>query len=425
MTAPTNAGTHIGYWRLSAPNGTSFGTTVWASIRVTGAPAAAPTVAATPGAGACTNNSAFVSDITIPDGTLVTPGQQFNKTWRIRNSGTCPWGEGYTLAFERGTAMTTTTSVAVPATAAGATADVTVALTAPTAPGTYIGHWRMKNPNGTAFGTNVWVSVRIGAPAAAPPLAPGTACTNRATFVSDVTIPDGAPMTAGQQFNKVWRIRNSGTCAWGDGYALVFARGTALTGTTTVPVPNAAPGTTVDVQVPMTAPSTPGTFNSTWRSRAPDGIVFGDAVWAIVRVMSGPAAAPPLVPGPGTRPGIYATNLVVNPSRPVFREPVEFRVTIANTTGSSQTNRWLVKIYQCQQEPCPLDNLRRSIGETPTEEISVPPGTTEIVMPPNWKVGEGACTYFAVPFLIRPGEAEPTPIVRADGTVFVHTFKMC
>lgn len=34
--------------------------------------------------------TAFVDD-TIPHGTLMQPGQQFVKTWRIRNAGTVPW----------------------------------------------------------------------------------------------------------------------------------------------------------------------------------------------------------------------------------------------------------------------------------------------------------------------------------------------
>ena len=39
----------------------------------------------------CTPDSEFVDDITIPDGTLVEPGETITKTWRIRNDGTCTW----------------------------------------------------------------------------------------------------------------------------------------------------------------------------------------------------------------------------------------------------------------------------------------------------------------------------------------------
>ncbi|MEZ4516680.1 MAG: NBR1-Ig-like domain-containing protein [Chloroflexota bacterium] len=34
------------------------------------------------------DDAQFVEDITVPDGTLVEPGQMIEKTWRLRNSGT-------------------------------------------------------------------------------------------------------------------------------------------------------------------------------------------------------------------------------------------------------------------------------------------------------------------------------------------------
>lgn len=60
------------------------------------------------------NASAFVSDVTIPDGTMMSPGQSFTKTWQIKNSGSTIWS-GYSLAFDRGTQMGGPSSVPVPA----------------------------------------------------------------------------------------------------------------------------------------------------------------------------------------------------------------------------------------------------------------------------------------------------------------------
>lgn len=47
---------------------------------------------------ACNPNSEFVGDVTVPDGTQVTIGTAFIKTWRMRNSGTCPWDGTYEIA---------------------------------------------------------------------------------------------------------------------------------------------------------------------------------------------------------------------------------------------------------------------------------------------------------------------------------------
>ncbi len=133
------------------------------------ATAAAPTTAPIV---ACTDHALFVTDVTIPDKTAVNAGQAFTKTWRMRNTGTCTWGSGYELVFERGSAMTTTRTVAVPTTVPGATIDLSVLATAPATAGTYTGFWRLRGPNGTFFGDTVWVTIRVPGGAAAPTATP-------------------------------------------------------------------------------------------------------------------------------------------------------------------------------------------------------------------------------------------------------------
>jgi len=120
------------------------------------------------------------------------------------------------------------------------------------------------------------------------PLATATtfpaACINDAQFERDVTIPDGTALAANQTFDKVWRLRNSGTCAWGAGYQLVFVSGTAMTTNTVVNVPATAPGASVDLKVPMTAPSSPGNYTGIWQLRAPNGTLFGVRVIVMITV---------------------------------------------------------------------------------------------------------------------------------------------
>ncbi|MBI4786305.1 MAG: hypothetical protein HY782_04585 [Chloroflexi bacterium] len=130
--------------------------------------AAAPTATSAP-SGACTTNSTFVTDVTVPDGTALAPGQTFNKIWRVRNSGTCAWGSGYQFVFTGGQAMNATTVVAVPNTAAGATADLLVPMAAPTTAGLHTGFWQLRSPTGALFGVRVFVTVRVLAPAPPAP----------------------------------------------------------------------------------------------------------------------------------------------------------------------------------------------------------------------------------------------------------------
>ncbi len=129
-------------------------------------------------------------------------------------------------------------------------------------------------------------------PTPVPPTAP-SGCTDNAVFVTDVTVPDGTAFTAGQSFNKVWRLSNNGTCTWGAGYQFVFVSGEAMTSSTVVSVPATAPGATADILVPMTAPATAGDHTGSWRMRSADGAIFGQTVTVKITVPGAPPPAPP------------------------------------------------------------------------------------------------------------------------------------
>jgi len=63
-------------------------------------------------------------------------------------------------------------------------------------------------------------------PTAAP--APPVACVDDAAFVGDLTVPENSAINPGVAFDKAWRIRNTGTCAWAGRYQLVFVSGDIL-----------------------------------------------------------------------------------------------------------------------------------------------------------------------------------------------------
>ena len=93
-------------------------------------------------------------DVNVPDGTIMSPGQEFIKTWKIKNIGTCTWGEGYELIYSYGEEMD---GVAQPLGAAigqGQEVDVSVQFTAPDLTGSYTSLWTLENPTGIAFQGN-------------------------------------------------------------------------------------------------------------------------------------------------------------------------------------------------------------------------------------------------------------------------------
>lgn len=129
------------------------------------------------------------------------------------------------------------------------------------------------NPNQNQNATNTPAPTNSPQPTATKSSGGGTsgtgACTNRATFVQDLTIPDDSVVAAGSTFVKTWLVRNDGTCTWGpSGYplhALVFTGGSQMGASSPLPLhTNVPPGQTVDVSVPLTAPSNPGTYYSDW-----------------------------------------------------------------------------------------------------------------------------------------------------------------
>lgn len=100
-------------------------------------------------------------DVTILDGTAMTPGQEFVKTWKIKNTGSCAWGEGYSLTYSYGERMD---GQAIPLGAVvqvGQEVDVSVNFKAPAAIGEYTSAWQMANANGVTFGKAVFVKIIV------------------------------------------------------------------------------------------------------------------------------------------------------------------------------------------------------------------------------------------------------------------------
>ena len=106
-------------------------------------------------------DSAFVSDVSISDGTWVAPDEEFVKTWKLLNSGSCSWSSNYSLAFLSGTRMGGDATVLGEAVAPGDTIKISIALAAPEAEGSYTGYWIMMDSIGAAFGTSVYVQIVV------------------------------------------------------------------------------------------------------------------------------------------------------------------------------------------------------------------------------------------------------------------------
>lgn len=216
----------------------------------------------------------LAEDVTIRDGAVIKPGQAFTKTWRVRNLGSRAW-LGYKLTFDSGEMMSGPPEVALPETVPGGTANVSLPLVAPMQEGRTLGIWVGKNMQGESFVQALDVDIDVRQPAKR----------NEMSYVADVTVSDGSVIQAGQDFVKIWRVRNTGDTSWGTGYTLGHFAERRMNGPDSLPLPAAAPGEIVDLALTLRAPTTAGHYRSVWKPRTPDGKFFDFDLYADIVVV--------------------------------------------------------------------------------------------------------------------------------------------
>jgi uncharacterized protein YkwD len=116
-------------------------------------------------------------------------------------------------------------------------------------------------------------------------------CTDSASFVADVTIPDNTNLDPGKTFIKTWRIKNTGTCTWDKTYSLVFALNERMDAPDAVPLEKTRPGREVDISVELTTPAESGEYRADFQLLNADGVAMpidnGEYIWVIITI--GPA----------------------------------------------------------------------------------------------------------------------------------------
>jgi len=115
----------------------------------------------------------------------------------------------------------------------------------------------------------------------------GDSCNNN-VFEGDKTIPDGTIMKPGVDFVKQWSIRNTGTCTWDEGYALVFIGGDQAIDPVNFEFKSSddfvSAGEGINIGVPLTAPLADGKYQGTWRMRSDSGVYFGTPLTVVFEV---------------------------------------------------------------------------------------------------------------------------------------------
>ena len=131
------------------------------------------------------DHTAFVSDLTMPDGSAVMAGQRFKKVWRIQNTGDVQWTDRKLRCFDselvvarwekRGSRRVLVEEfsprlipirreVAIAATAPGHTVEIAVTFKAPELPSDTISRWKMVDATGALCfpeHSGLWCAVSV------------------------------------------------------------------------------------------------------------------------------------------------------------------------------------------------------------------------------------------------------------------------
>ncbi len=126
--------------------------TATAAIIASSHPTATPT---------CQDNLAYLSDLTVPDGTVMAPGSSIDKRWQVENSGSCNWDEHYHLKLTQGPDLGASPDQPLYPARAGTKAAIRILFTAPSQPGTYRSAWQAYSPDGKLFGDPIFIEIVV------------------------------------------------------------------------------------------------------------------------------------------------------------------------------------------------------------------------------------------------------------------------
>ena len=111
----------------------------------------------------------------------------------------------------------------------------------------------------------------------------------------DITYLDGSTVTAGANFEKIWRVYNTGVCTWDVGYKLIAVGVESSRQNDPNPLDSPStpwvlktavePGGVLDIGVKLSAPITPGTYATHYVMQSDQGVNFGGvlSVYIVVK----------------------------------------------------------------------------------------------------------------------------------------------
>lgn len=110
------------------------------------------------------NNSKFVADVTVPDGSDFARNEPFVKTWRFKNTGQTTWSKFYSLKYVEGPLMGANGLLTINLpndVKPGETVDISMNFISPGELGTYTSYWKLYTDQGVPFGETCSITIDV------------------------------------------------------------------------------------------------------------------------------------------------------------------------------------------------------------------------------------------------------------------------
>ena len=108
----------------------------------------------------------YISDLSLPDGTIVEPGQTLDKRWQVENSGSCNWDKRYRLKLVAGPNLGASIDQALYPARSNTQTMIRIIFTAPDESGVQRSAWQAHDPHGEPFGDPIFIEIAVQEPPA-------------------------------------------------------------------------------------------------------------------------------------------------------------------------------------------------------------------------------------------------------------------
>jgi next-to-BRCA1 protein 1 len=144
------------------PSGASIpGGTVGTGTPSAGMPAATSVPVATQPISTA-DNSAWVADVSVPDGTKFYLNESFTKIWKVKNTGSTTWDNTYSLVNIDGNTWGAKDIIPLTATVQpGQEVQLKISFHAPKVLGEQFSRWKLMNSASQIFGQELYVYIDV------------------------------------------------------------------------------------------------------------------------------------------------------------------------------------------------------------------------------------------------------------------------